>query len=104
MPHCFSLTRKTDKDAGPVPLQQVDDEMRRHFKEPSDPGNWLWSWYNTIGLALSLGLSFDHIIQGCHANIAEYPEDVGYYKRKLSIAEYLNQHFVPEAWAEVGRT
>ena len=34
MPNCFSLTRTTDKDAGPVSLKQVDDEMRRHFKEP----------------------------------------------------------------------
>jgi hypothetical protein len=103
MPNCFSLTRKTDKDAGPVSLQQVDDEMRRHFKEPSDPGNWLWSWDNTIGLGLSLGRSFDHIIQECHTNLAQYPEDVGYYKRKLSIAEYLNDHFVSAAWAEIGK-
>ncbi len=103
MPNCFSLTRKTDKDAGPVSLQQVDDEMRRHFKEPSDPGHWLWSWDNTIGLALSLGRSFDHIIRECHTNLAAYPEDMKYYIRKLEMAEYLNQHFVSDAWAEIGR-
>jgi len=103
MPNCFSLTKKTDKNAGPVSLQQVDDEMRRHFKEPSDPGHWLWSWYNTIGLALSLGRSFTDIIHECQSNMSEYPEDVGYYKRKLSIAEYLNDHFVSDAWAEIGR-
>jgi len=103
MPNCFSLTRKSDKDAGPVSLQQIDDEMRRHFKEPSDPGHWLWSWYNTIGLALSLGRSFTDIIQECQSNMTEYPEDIGYYKRKLSIAEYLHQHFVSDAWAEIGR-
>jgi hypothetical protein len=103
MPNCFSLTRKSDKDAGPVSLQQIDNEMRIHFKEPPDPAHWLWSWYDTLGLALSLGLSFDHIIQDCHANLAEYPGDIGYYKRKLSIAEYLNEHFVSDAWAEIGR-
>ena len=103
MPNCFSLTRKTNKDAGPVPLQQIDDEMRRHFKEPSDPGQWLWSWYTTVGLALSLGRSFTDIIQECQSNMGEYPEDVRYYRRKLSIAEYLNDHFVSDAWTEVGR-
>jgi hypothetical protein len=98
MPNCFSLTRKSDLDAGPVALQQIDDEMRRHFKEPSDPGHWLWSWHNTIGLALSLRRSFKDIIEECHANIMEYPEDIGYYNRKLQIAQYLSDNFVCDAW------
>ena len=102
MPNCFSLTRKS---TGQVAiLQDVDTEMRKHFKEPPDPDHWLWSWYNTIGLRLALGRTFTDIIQECHSNIIEYPEDMKYYIRKLEIAEYLNQHFVPEAWAEVGRT
>ena len=103
MPNSFSLTRKSDREAGPVSLQQIDDEMRRHFKEPPDPGHWLWSWYNTIGLALSLGRSFTDIIQECQSNMNEYPEDIGYYKRKLAIANYLNDNFVSDVWAEVDR-
>src|SRR5258706_12774038 len=101
MPNCFSLTRKS---TGQVAiLQEVDTEMRKHFKEPPDPDHWLWSWFDTIGLALSLGLRFDDIIKECHTNLAEYPEDMKYYNRKLQMAEYLNQHFVSDAWVEIGR-
>jgi hypothetical protein len=32
MPNFFSLTRKTDKEAGPVSLRQIDDEIRKHSK------------------------------------------------------------------------
>jgi hypothetical protein len=77
--------------------------MRKHFKEPSDPDHWLWSWNNTIGLALSLGRSFDDIIQECNSNIAEYPEDFKYYLRKLEIAKYLSENFTSDARAEIGR-
>jgi hypothetical protein len=101
MPNCFSLTRKS---TGQVAiLQEVDTEMRKHFKEPPDPDHWLWSWYNTIGLRLALGRTFTDIIQECHSNIIEYPEDKDYYNRKLEIAKYLNQHLVSDAWAEIGK-
>ena len=34
MPNCFSLTRKSSMDAGPVAPFEIDNEMREHFKEP----------------------------------------------------------------------
>ncbi|SRR6266446_7653374 len=101
MPNCFSLTRKS---TGQVAiLQEVDTEMRKLFKEPPDPDHWLWSWYDTIGLRLALGRTFTDIIQKCHSNIIEYPEDKDYYNRKLEIAKYLSENFTSDAWAEIGK-
>jgi hypothetical protein len=102
MRNCFSLIRKTDKDAGPVSLQKIDNEMCEHFNVVPDAKEYYYSWVDTIGLALSIGQAFDDIVKDCHADIGEYPADMGYYKRKLEIAKYLNEHCVPDAWIEIG--
>lgn len=96
MSNRFTLTRKSTGQV--VMLKDVDNEMRKMFKEPLDAEHWLWSWHNTIGLSLGLGRSFDDIIKECRSNIKEYPEDIKYYIRKLEIAVYLNDNFtsVPE--------
>ena len=98
MPNCFSLTRKTDGKV--ANLNEVDDELRRYFKEPPDAEHWLWSWYDTIGLALALGRTFDDIIKECHENIEQHPDDTKYYLRKLEIAKYLSDSYTSDAWAE----
>jgi hypothetical protein len=102
MPNCFSLTRKTDKEAGPVALQQIDNELCEHFNVGPDPEMYCHQWVDTIGFALATGQTFTAIIRECHANVAEYPDDNEYYRRKLAVAEYLNEHFVSLAWAEMG--
>ena len=94
MPNSFSLTRKSNMDAGPVSLQQIDNEMCADFGLVPDPNNSYHLWVNTIGLALATGQSFNDIIKECHFSMAEYPESASYYETKLKIAEYLNEHFV----------
>src|SRR5258708_33789037 len=101
MPNCFSLTRKSTGEV--VILQEVDNELRRYFKEPPDTEHWLWSWYDTIGLALALGRSFDDIIRECHDNLEQHPDSVQYYLRKIEIAKYLRDNFTSDCWAEIGK-
>jgi len=69
MPNCFSLTRVGMRT--PQRLQEVDNDMRRHFGAEADPERWYENWYNTIGLCIALGHGPDKIrelVQGEGAN------------------------------------
>ncbi len=103
MPNCFQLTRKTDKNAGPVSLWDVDEEICKYLNVEPWPDEYIYQWYGTIGLALACGYSFDTIIEGIKGDIEQYPESRQYYKTKLRIAEFLRDNFVSECWAEIGR-
>jgi len=59
MPNCFSLTRKGESK--PCELQQVDEQIREHFKAPPDPVNWFRNWYNTLGMDFAFGKSPESI-------------------------------------------
>ena len=62
MPNSFSLTRKSNMDAGPVSLQQIDNEMCADFGLVPDPNNSYHLWVNIIGLTLATGQSFNDIM------------------------------------------
>lgn len=107
MANRFSLTRKADINAGPVPLQQIDNEMCEHFGIIPDPGKYYHQWVDTIGLALAGAQSFDEIIKDCNEAIEEQskianPEGINYWITKLKVAEYLNSNYVSDTWAEIG--
>ena len=103
MSYHFSLTRKSDLNAGPVDLQEIDDEVCVHFGVVSDPNDYYLNWIETIGLMLALGKTLEQVVNDCHELMAEYPDSRSYYKRKAEIAEYLDQQFVPDGWAEIAR-
>lgn len=99
MPNCFSLTPKSETE--PASLVQVDVEICKHFNEPVDPEKWYLGWYNTIGLQLAFGKSFEEII--------EYWEDSAttpgnpfheYDLRCYEIATFLSKNYTADAWAE----
>jgi hypothetical protein len=101
MPNYFSLTRKKDKEAGPVSLSQIDNEMCQAFGIVPNPGQYYHTWVDTIGLKLALGQSFDEIIRETKEGMNEYPDSASYYETKLKIAEYLNENFISAAWTEI---
>jgi hypothetical protein len=108
MPNNFTLIRTTDTNAGPVALRQIDNELREHFGIAPDPENYYHKWVHTIGMSLTCGYSLDTIVKDCKEAIEEHsrlanPDGLSYWDTKLKIAQYLNQHFVSNAWAEIGR-
>lgn len=61
MPNCFQLIRKSQPEAGPVVLTEVDEELCRHFGVSIHPYCWYENWYDIIGFRLALGRSFAEI-------------------------------------------
>lgn len=92
MPNCFSLTRKTEPEKGPVNLQQIDDEMRVAFNQPPDAEHWYYCWYDCVGLPLACGKSFAWIKE-------QYDGDAEF----LKVVQWLDDNFTVDAWATIGR-
>jgi len=92
MPNCFTLTRKSNPEAGPVQLALIDEELCAHLGVEVHPQYWVHGWYNTIGLMLSVGKSWDE------GREIFKDSDV-----LLPIIDYLEANFITDAWAEVGR-
>jgi hypothetical protein len=92
MPNCFTLTRKTELEAGPVQLTLIDEELCAYLGQEVDPDNWVYGWYNSIGLMLAIGKSFEE----CREIFAES-------NHLLPIVAYLEANFVTDAWYQHGR-
>jgi len=92
MPNCFSLTRKSNPEAGPVKLTLIDEELCSHLGVEVHPEYWVHGWYNSIGLMLAMGKSWDE----CREIFKD--SDV-----LLPIIDYLEANFITDAWAEIGR-
>ncbi len=87
MPRCFALTKKGENE--PTKLTAIDDEMRVAFGEPPDGENWLWHWYDCIGLALACGKTWDQI--------REIFEDS---RELLMVVDYLEERYESDCWRE----
>ena len=59
MSNCFTLTPKGG--TAPARFAEIDDKLRAAFNQPADDKNYLWFWYDTIGLALACGKDWDWI-------------------------------------------
>ena len=59
MPNCFTLTPKGEK--APASFQEIDNKLREHFHQPPSDTEWLWGWYDTIGLARACGKYWEWI-------------------------------------------
>lgn len=59
MPNCFTLTRKGENK--PSNFQDIDEAMCKAFNAPVHPDNWYRNWYNTIGMGLAMGNSWDKL-------------------------------------------
>ena len=99
MPNCFTLTRKSNLEAGPVSLNKIDEEICGFLGVPVDPVKYCRSWFDIIGGRLALGRSFEEM----RANFVEkQSEDThkDFWGDILQIVDFLAEHFTPDAWYE----
>ncbi len=90
MANFFTLTKKgTDK---PQNFQTIDDEMRVCFEIEADEINFLYSWYDNIGLLLACGMSWKEIRNTFH----DAPE-------LLLCCDYLETRYNTDSWSNRGK-
>ena len=89
--NCFTLTRRSNLDAGPVALQLIDDELRVALGAAPSASEWYCGWYDTIGFALAMGRNFEW----CREHLDS--------PRLLPVIDWLDANFTANAWAERGR-
>lgn len=86
MPSCFQLMR----NGAAVPLNQIDEEMCRHFEVACHPVRYFEGWYDTIGFLLATGKTFDQI----RVTYADEPILV-------KIVDWLKANFESNSWHEL---
>lgn len=89
MPNCYQLTRKGDDK--PSRLVDVDEALCAHLGLPIDPVLWVMNWGNIEGLCFALGKTMDEI-RAIDPNPKREP-----------LRKYLEENYIVDAWAEVGR-
>ena len=82
---CFSLF--PIGSSTPARLVEVDDAMREAFGAPPDAHDYYRNWYDTIGLGLALGHSFERL-------------KTEFFPNSADIIEWLAARYSPEAWVE----
>lgn len=92
MPNCFTLTRKSNPEAGPVPFATIDDEICAHLNVEANKAFWYAGWYDQIGLMIAIGKSW--------SEIREIFEDS---TKLLPVIDYLETNFTPDVWYQHGR-
>ena len=98
MPDCFSLTRKGESE--PASLTEIDDLLRIEFGEEPDEKRWLWGWYDTIGYGLALGRDWTQLREQFAEDPDESERTNMLRRRRLAIINWLDEHYVPNSWAE----
>ena len=90
MPNCFQLI---SKDTGQAErFADIDESLCAHLNKEVDEKEYLNYWYDVLGLGIACGKSFDDLRNRCQ------PDD----ELMLDIIDYLDQNYVPDAWAEGG--
>jgi hypothetical protein len=87
MPHCFQLTRKGC--AEPSKLFEVDEHICAHFGWPVDKVKYTHAWFDTIGLALACGHSFNKIAKDIFTDGPLH-----------EITLFLSREYSADAWRE----
>lgn len=86
MPNYFTLT-PVDGDK-PAAFADIDDRMREHFGVEPDSEKFYLSWYDTVGLALALGRSWDEI-----KALDFWSDD------EIAMIAWLSTNYTPDAWS-----
>ena len=106
MPVCFQLCHK-DRPTTPVSFIEIDEAMCKALGQQADPVRYLWEWYDSIGLRLALGRSFNEIIvdytQRRESEEGQVPGAAEYLDHMIQVAEWLSLNYVSDSWREVGR-
>lgn len=108
MAACFQLIDKTT--GKPVVLQQLDKMMCEHFGVECHPTEWMWRWYDNLGLLLATGnsLSGKSIEERLDAWYKPYPDDTpddlkwneDQKKKMMDVLEYLRERYTDRSWSE----
>jgi hypothetical protein len=107
MPNCFQLTRISEKEKGPVSLNQIDRELCQLLGEPVDPVNYVLGWFDYHGFMLAMGRDWAYIREAIRERRAEYYKKgnlmcVEVMEDYFRVLDYLEANFTPNAWAEIG--
>ena len=86
MANCFTLTPKGETK--PAKLQDVDNKLREAFHQPPSDTEWLWGWYNTIGLALAMGKDWSWVRETFDS------------ERLVAVANWLEGRYEVDSWCE----
>lgn len=89
MPNCFSLTRKGEDK--PTRLATVDEELCGLLERPVDEKFYVCGWFDSIGLALALGKTWD-----------EQREIFKDSPEAQKIITYLEANYTANAWYQHG--
>lgn len=85
MSNYFTLTRNgSDK---PAAFTLIDEEICQHFGAPVDDDRYFMEWYNTIGLGLAIGKTWEQL------------EEI--FKNSpttLKIISFLRNNYTADAW------
>ena len=84
MPNCFTLTKIGENE--PTRFVEVDNEICEHFGVEPHPEYFYHDWYDTIGLLLALGKSFEEI------------KVSGFSEKTVKIVEFLETRYTSSAW------
>ena len=82
MPNHFQLIPKNSNE--PEKFSTIDDIMCTHFGVNSNDVEYYFDWYNVLGFALAMGLTFDELRN-------EFPEF-------LEIINYLDSNYTVKTW------
>lgn len=98
MPNCFTLSRKAEPGK-PISFITIDEELCAALGKPCDPNKYYLGWYDMIGFRLAMGQSFDDIQQYLIHDCSDHHD---WAVEMLRVSTYLREHFVSDAWAEIG--
>jgi len=102
VPNCFQLARKSEPEK-PIALSVIDEEMCKQFNAEVDPVKYHAYWYDIIGFKLAMGKSFIQIVASLAKLMIEMPQHKDEYLHLIEIALWLNDNFVVDTWAEIGK-
>lgn len=80
------------KDNNTVPPAQVDTDLRKALGYPPNSEDWLFGWYNIIGLRLAAGHSFDTIL-------ADYDDTSNFGMKLVDIIKYIRDNYEIKSWS-----
>lgn len=84
MPSCFALYDKATGEQ--QALQDVDKKICEYLDVPVDEENWVQNWYNTVGLSLAVGHSFEKIRE--------------FFPEKEAVISFLQENYDVNSWKE----
>lgn len=88
----MALYVKFTKNGNTIPPAQVDNDLRKALGYPPNSEDWLFGWYNLIGIRLAAGHSYE-------AMLADYDDTTDFGMRLVDIIKYIRDNYTIESWS-----